>query len=117
MTRLSVPLSKVFRLAKAALSLIGYSRRNKRIGYLRRSVWAIFRRCAQSTLLNKVPEVTMIFWIIKIMSTTVGETGADYLAVHVGLGTRSPGRSWRALLIAAFVVQVRARRYCRGSTG
>jgi uncharacterized membrane-anchored protein len=37
-------------------------------------------------LLNKVPEVTATFWIIKILSTTVGETGADYLAVHVGLG-------------------------------
>ena len=37
-------------------------------------------------MLNKVPEVTAIFWAIKIFSTTVGETGADYLAVHVGLG-------------------------------
>ena len=37
-------------------------------------------------MLNKVPEVTLIFWTIKILSTTVGETGADYLAVHVGLG-------------------------------
>jgi uncharacterized membrane-anchored protein len=35
---------------------------------------------------NKVPEVTLTFWIIKIMSTTVGETGADYLAVNAGLG-------------------------------
>ena len=43
-------------------------------------------------MLNKVPEVTLIFWIIKIMSTTVGETGADYLAVHVGRGV---GRSER----------------------
>ena len=33
-------------------------------------------------LLNKVPEVTLAYWVIKIMSTTVGETGADYLAVH-----------------------------------
>jgi uncharacterized membrane-anchored protein len=39
-----------------------------------------------AAMLNKVPEVTLAFWIIKIMSTTVGETGADYLAVHVGLG-------------------------------
>ena len=39
---------------------------------------------SRSDLLNKVPEVTVVFWIIKIMSTTVGETGADYLAVHVG---------------------------------
>lgn len=29
--------------------------------------------------LNKVPEVTLVFWLIKMMSTTVGETGADYL--------------------------------------
>ncbi|MFT5781797.1 MAG: putative membrane-anchored protein [Pseudomonas sp.] len=36
--------------------------------------------------LNKVPEVTLAFWIIKIMSTTVGETGADFLAVDAGLG-------------------------------
>ncbi|BBP98125.1 hypothetical protein BSFA1_32540 [Burkholderia sp. SFA1] len=36
---------------------------------------------------NKVPEVTITFWLIKILSTTVGETGADYLAVNVGLGT------------------------------
>ena len=35
-----------------------------------------------SDMLNKVPEVTLAFWIIKIMSTTVGETGADYLAVR-----------------------------------
>ena len=36
--------------------------------------------------LNKVPEVALSFWIIKIMSTTVGETGADFLAVNAGLG-------------------------------
>ena len=36
--------------------------------------------------LNKVPEVTIAFWVIKILSTTVGETVADFLAVQVGLG-------------------------------
>jgi uncharacterized membrane-anchored protein len=35
-------------------------------------------------MLNKVPQVTLIFWTINILSTTVGETGADYLTVHVG---------------------------------
>ena len=44
-------------------------------------------RSLASEMLNKVPEVTVIFWIIKIMSTTVGETGADHLAVHAGLGS------------------------------
>lgn len=43
------------------------------------------RRTA-APLLNKVPEVTLAFWVIKIMSTTVGETGADFLAVNAGFG-------------------------------
>jgi uncharacterized membrane-anchored protein len=62
-------------------------------------------------MLNKVPEVTLVFWIIKIMSTTVGETGADYLAVHVGLGTVITGGIMVALLIAALLVQLRMRQY------
>src|ERR1700716_669416 len=63
------------------------------------------------TLLNKVPQVTLAFWAIKIMSTTVGETGADYLAVHVGLGTAITGAIMVALLIGALVGQVRSGRY------
>jgi uncharacterized membrane-anchored protein len=62
-------------------------------------------------MLNKVPEVTLAFWVIKIMATTVGETGADYLAVHVGLGTAVTGGIMAALLLCALVVQLRARRY------
>jgi uncharacterized membrane-anchored protein len=41
-------------------------------------------RCA--ALLNKVPEVTVYFWIIKILCTTVGETAADYLNMDLKLG-------------------------------
>ena len=62
-------------------------------------------------MLNKVPEVTAIFWIIKILATTVGETGADYLAVHVGLGTAVTGGIMAALLLTALLGQLRARRY------
>jgi uncharacterized membrane-anchored protein len=62
-------------------------------------------------MLNKVPQVTLWFWIVKVLSTTVGETGADYLAVHVGLGTVVTGAVMGALLIAALVLQVRARQY------
>jgi uncharacterized membrane-anchored protein len=36
--------------------------------------------------LNRVPEVTAYFWIIKVLPTTVGETAADYLAFTVNLG-------------------------------
>src|SRR5579871_5457233 len=63
------------------------------------------------TMLNKVPEVTLAFWVIKIMSTTVGETGADYLAVHVGLGTGVTDGLMLALLVASLLLQLRARRY------
>ena len=61
-------------------------------------------------LLNKVPQVTFWFWIIKILSTTVGETGADYLAVHVGLGGAITGAIMAALLIGALLLQLRSRR-------
>ena len=62
-------------------------------------------------MLNKVPAVTLGFWVIKIMSTTVGETGADYLAVHVGLGTLVTGGIMIALLCAALLLQLRSSRY------
>jgi len=61
--------------------------------------------------LNKVPQVTLGFWIIKIMSTTVGETGADYLAVNAGLGKAATGSAMAALLAIALFAQLRSRRY------
>src|ERR1700731_582578 len=62
-------------------------------------------------MLNKVPEVTLAFWVIKIMSTTVGETGADYLAVHVGLGTATTSGITVSLLLVCLLLQLRMRRY------
>ncbi|TGW04853.1 hypothetical protein EN788_50540, partial [Mesorhizobium sp. M2D.F.Ca.ET.145.01.1.1] len=35
---------------------------------------------------NRVPDVTLDFWLIKLMAVTMGETAADYLAVNLGLG-------------------------------
>ncbi|HEY2217138.1 MAG TPA: hypothetical protein VGH21_06560, partial [Solirubrobacteraceae bacterium] len=37
-------------------------------------------------MLNKVPEVTIYFWVIKILCTTVGETFADNINENLGLG-------------------------------
>ena len=37
-------------------------------------------------MLNKVPELTLYFWVIKVLCTTVGETASDYLSDNVGLG-------------------------------
>jgi uncharacterized membrane-anchored protein len=61
--------------------------------------------------LNKVPEVALSFWIIKVMSTTVGETVADYLTVNAGLGTIVTGSVMAALLAIALFLQLRERRY------
>ena len=62
-------------------------------------------------LLNKVPEVTAIFWIIKVLSTTVGETGADYLAVHVGLGASTTAAIMAGFFVVALVLQLRTPSY------
>src|SRR3954451_14048257 len=62
-------------------------------------------------MLNKVPEVTLFFWVIKIMCTTVGETAADYLNVNLGFGLSKTTYATGALLIALLLVQCRLRRY------
>jgi len=61
--------------------------------------------------LNKVPEVTLAFWVIKIMSTTVGETFADFLAVDAGWGLGITTVAMAALFAAALTGQLRSRAY------
>jgi uncharacterized membrane-anchored protein len=62
-------------------------------------------------MLNKVPEVTLYFWIIKVLCTTVGETASDYLSDNVGLGLTNTTFITAAVLLATLVFQFRARRY------
>jgi uncharacterized membrane-anchored protein len=62
-------------------------------------------------MLNKVPEVTFYFWVIKIMCTTVGETAADYLNVNLGFGLTNTTYFTGALLAVLLLIQFRLRRY------
>src|SRR3954466_8204671 len=62
-------------------------------------------------MLNKVPEVTLFFWIIKIMCTTVGETAADYLNDTLGFGLTNTTYFTGALLGVLLLAQFRLRRY------
>ena len=62
-------------------------------------------------LLNRVPEVTLFFWIIKIMATTVGETAADYLAFTLNFGLSATSYLMGGLLLAALWLQLRMKRY------
>ncbi len=62
-------------------------------------------------MLNKVPQLTIYFWIIKIMATTVGETLADMLAVKLNLGLVLASVVVGAMLLIALIVQFRSRKY------
>ncbi len=65
-------------------------------------------------MLNKVPEITLYFWLIKVLCTTVGETFADNLNENLGLGLSGTSYVMGALLIAVLVFQFRARKYVPG---
>jgi uncharacterized membrane-anchored protein len=62
------------------------------------------------TLLNKVPEVTIWFWVIKVLATTVGETAADFLS-GLGLGLSGTTVVMTALFVVCLVAQFRTRQY------
>src|SRR6476646_7268067 len=65
-------------------------------------------------MLNKVPEITLYFWVIKVLCTTVGETASDYLATNLNLGLTKTTFITGALLVAVLVAQFRLRRYVAG---
>jgi uncharacterized membrane-anchored protein len=65
-------------------------------------------------MLNKVPEITLYFWVIKILCTTVGETAADLLNENLGLGLTNTTYIMAAALIVVLVFQFRARKYVPG---
>ncbi len=62
-------------------------------------------------LLSRVPEVTVAFWIIKILATTVGETAADYLNVDLKLGLVNTSYIMSGILLMLLLNQLRLKRY------
>lgn len=65
-------------------------------------------------MLNKVPEVTVFFWVIKILCTTVGESFADYVNETLGFGLTNTTIVFTVALVATLVVQFRLRAYVPG---
>jgi uncharacterized membrane-anchored protein len=61
--------------------------------------------------LSKVPEVTLIFWVVKILATTLGETGGDALSMSMHLGYLLSTGVFAAVFLAAVIVQIRARQF------
>ena len=68
-------------------------------------------------MLNKVPEITLYFWVIKILCTTVGETFADNLDENLGLGLTNTSYIMGALLVAVLVSSSGQGSTYQGSTG
>lgn len=65
-------------------------------------------------ILSKVPEVTIYFWIIKVLCTTVGETAADFLNTQLNFGLTNTTLIVGALLLITLFFQFRSRRYVPG---
>ncbi|MBC9250726.1 hypothetical protein A9179_10605 [Pseudomonas alcaligenes] len=65
----------------------------------------------QVGLENKVPVVTLVFWIIKILSTTVGETGADFLIFKLHFGLPLTSLLMGGLLVVVMLMQLRSKHY------
>jgi uncharacterized membrane-anchored protein len=65
----------------------------------------------REVVLSKVPEVTLIFWIIKIAATTLGETGGDSVTMTLNWGYLTGSAIFLPLLAALVIVQISAKRF------
>ena len=61
--------------------------------------------------LSKAPQATLMFWIVKICATTVGETGGDALSMSLNLGYAVSTLIFLAFFVVTVAAQVRAHRY------
>jgi uncharacterized membrane-anchored protein len=62
-------------------------------------------------VLRKLPHITALFWAIKILGTTLGETAGDYFSQTLGLGTLRAAELLSAVLLVAVAIQLRANRF------
>ncbi|MDD5365549.1 MAG: hypothetical protein PHR30_09435 [Gallionellaceae bacterium] len=61
--------------------------------------------------MSKVPEVTLVFWIIKVLATTLGETGGDAVSMSMHLGYLVSTGIFAAVFLVAVVAQIRAKHF------
>ena len=61
--------------------------------------------------LIKVPQVTLLFWIIKIAATTLGETGGDAVSMSMNLGYLAGTGIFAVLFLTAVIAQIRAKQF------
>jgi uncharacterized membrane-anchored protein len=64
-----------------------------------------------TSALSKVPEVTLLFWIVKILATTLGETGGDAVSMSMNLGYLVSSGIFAVIFIAAVIAQIKAEQF------
>ena len=99
-----------FLCSTAARSPPGIARPDRALGPLM-AAHAVAWECKTVQMLNKVPAVTLAFWVAKTFATTVGETAADYLNSNFHLGLTNTSLIMAGLLAIALLVQFTRRRY------
>ena len=62
-------------------------------------------------LVSKVPEVTLVFWIIKVLATTLGETGGDAVSMSMNLGYLVGTGIFAVIFVIAVIVQITAKKF------
>src|SRR5579884_3413484 len=65
----------------------------------------------RGVVLSKVPEVTLVFWVIKIAATTLGETGGDSVTMTLKWGYLAGSALFLSLLAVCVFLQISARRF------
>ena len=65
----------------------------------------------QQEIFSKVPAVTFVFWVIKVLATTLGETGGDTLSMSMNLGYLLSTGIFSVIFVAAVIIQVRAKQF------
>jgi len=68
-------------------------------------------KLANQELFNKVPQITLIFWLTKIVATTLGETFGDFLSMTLGLGYTESLIIASTFLVSLLIAQLKSKRY------
>lgn len=68
-------------------------------------------KAADETPLSKVPEVTLLFWVIKIAATTFGETAGDAVSMSMDLGYLTSTLIFAVIFLGAVVAQIAAKQF------
>jgi uncharacterized membrane-anchored protein len=69
------------------------------------------KKITEKTILSKVPEITLLFWIVKIAATTLGETGGDMVSMSMNLGYLVGTVIFAVVFLVAVFIQIKAKTF------